>query len=302
MALQFDPQILSEKVSAYFVQQSLFAGMMGLGMPSNGAMDAPSSFFNMFNELQGKDGDTVTVPFYAKLALAAEKMVAGTPLTPEVLADNKIAVTIAKYGKAVSINFNEKWKVNSSWQDEAARQIGNLLAQKLDDEALVILDSTAGIPGSVQVDHSTVSISYQKIQETLVAGFGDRFMEANVLIIHSAQHPTLLNDPKFVNADFTNAVGARTAQSIVGKIGNLFVIINDQISFTGAPGSEVYKNYICKPETVGLARKKMMDFEDDRDILKQQDILVSTLDAGLAPLHARYSADDKRAIELLIKA
>jgi len=296
MALLFDPQVLSEKVQAYFVQKSLFAGMTGLGLPQ-GMDEVPAGFFNVFDQLKGKDGDTVTIPFYAKMANPATVMVSGTPLVPEALADNKIAVSISKYGKAVEIYFNDEWKIESSWQDEASRQIAQLLAEKFDADALTILDSTAGTPGSVQVDKSGAVLGYNAIQEALVEGFGDRFTEANVLMIHSAQHPSLLNDPKFVNADFASSVGARTAASVVGKIGNLYVIINDQIASSGTP--LVYKNYICKPETVGLARKQMVEFEADRDVLAQKDILVATLDAGLAPLHARYSTDDKRAIELL---
>ena len=46
----------------------------------------------------------------------------------------------------------------------------------------------------------------------------------------------------------------------------------------------------------------MVKFEDDRSIEYQRDLLAATLDMGMAPLHARYSADDKRAVEMLIKA
>ena len=38
------------------------------------------------------------------------------------------------------------------------------------------------------------------------------------------------------------------------------------------------------------------------DILSQKDVLVATTDMGVVSMHAKTSSDDKRVIELLVKA
>lgn len=259
------------------INPEVMAGMISATLPKKIKF---STIARVDTTLQGRAGNTITVPKYAYIGDAVD-VAEGEAMDTTVLTATTTEATVKKAGKAVEITDEALLSGYGDPAGQAAMQLGMAIASKIDEDAYNAL-----LGASLVYDGSAKAISYEGIVEAN-AKFGDESDEAmdKVMYIHPDQEVTIRKDPNFI--DRNKFGGEVMATGVIGKIAGIQIRKSKRVKFA----ENIYYNPIVilstadpneDPAADGGANedyaltiylKRDAALESDRDILKKTNVL-----------------------------
>lgn len=186
-------------------------------------------FAKLDTTLQGRAGDTVTVPAFAYIGDAvdvAEGVECGTTL----LTATSTNFTIKKAMKAVTLTDEAVLSGYGNPVGEATSQLAKAMASKVDQDAMDVMNTTA----VEDIDFQAV-ISYNGIV-SVVDMFEEEVQSEKVMFIHPKQVTQLRLDPDFISADkYDNAVIMRGE---IGMVAGVRIVPSKRVAVDGG-------SYVC---------------------------------------------------------
>jgi N4-gp56 family major capsid protein len=236
-------------------------------------------FATVYNNLVGKPGDTIHFPKWGTLSEATD-LTEATAMGTEVLGTSDVSAVIKEIGKAVEISDTAVLTAIGDPISEAARQLGIVIANKVDSDIKAELEST-----TLAVDYSATGvIDYNAIVQAL-AQFGENYDDILALVVHSKQAADLLKDSNFINAAAFGQPVMVNGYAAIGKVAGIPVVISDRITkTTGTP--DTYTALLLRKNAVALAYKRQLKIEQDRDILKRTTVIAGTMHYAVKLLDA----------------
>ena len=281
--LTFEPKIWQDHIEGYFDQKLVYGAFAYV----------PEEEYIPHSLKEG--GLTVNFPFFNKIN-DAEKPEEDESLTVDKLTDGNFTAVVAEYGKAVGWKKKAIRKSSASKDriyKEARMQIARVLAERLDndlrDESNLAENYADGFLAVAAADVMNV----KNLMRGQVIAFGDHSEDAEVVFMHSLQYLDYVTDATtgFIKADandpfyFVKGFKGRVNQGLV-------IIVNDNVvKVANIDGKAAYKALIHKEKSYGFLPAEEMDFEEDKDILARQEVLVATQWYAVKSFHAK-KADD----------
>ncbi|MGL4801481.1 MAG: N4-gp56 family major capsid protein [Cetobacterium sp.] len=250
---------LGQTKIANMINPQVMADMINAELPAKIKI-APMAI--MDRTLQGRAGNTITVPTYAYIG-EAEDVAEGVAMGTTVLTASTTTATVKKAGKAVEITDEA---VLSGYGDpigEASRQLGMSIADKIDNDSMVALNG-----GSLTYDGVAAAISYAGIVNA-VDKFDEEDQEPKVVFVHPKQVTQLRLDADFKDI---NKYPLQTVMTgVIGEIAGCQVVPSRRVKLNA--GSTGYVNPIMKAGALTIYLKRDVELETDRDILKKTTVL-----------------------------
>lgn len=234
--------------------------------------------------LQGRAGDTVTLPKFAYIGDAAD-VAEGEAIPLEQMATSTTQVSVKKAGKGVELTDES---VLSGYGDpigEATKQLGMSIANKIDNDILTTLDT---ITPAMTVGDGTAVLSADLVADALVK-FGEDIDGEKVLMIAPGQLAQLRKSEDWIKA--TDIGADILIKGTVGMIHGCQVVLSNKIKAAGG----AYTNYIIKPGALSIYLKREIQIETDRDIIHKTTVITADKH------YTTHIADDAKAIKMKAK-
>lgn len=253
--------------------------------------------------LVGQPGEKIVFPKFNYIGDAVD-LAETESIVPEKLTMTDSEATIKEAGKGVEIT--DKAVLTSVGQpmSETQRQLATSIARKLDKDIRqaaeeVITSVEAGVdhrgnarPGSspLIVDATNEPFSWG-LFTAAAALFGDEYdpSEIAAVVLHSAQHIALMNDPKFQSVD-TFGPGAVIMRGQVGRIGSVPIVVSDQATATQSADAtpvDRVRALIVKRGSLAINYKRRPIVETDRDILARSTVVTTNVHYGTKRVNDR---------------
>lgn len=232
------------------------------------------------DELVGVPGDSVNFPKFNYIG-DADDLVEGVAMETTKLTMSDSKATIREAGKAVELTDNAVLTAIGRPNDQARNQLGLSISRKIDKDIRAAAELV--VTGAADPNDNTAPLSVTVAGPfswaAYTAGtalFGDEYDPADLagIVIHSAQHTALLNDPNFQSADKFGA-GAVILRGQVGAIGSVPVFLSDRATTTD--NGATVRALIIKKGAIQLKYKRRPVVESDRDILKRTNIITTNV-------------------------
>lgn len=265
----FDPQVVADIIDTKLTSNMVFAPLAMID-----------------RTLEGRAGDTVTLPTYGYLG-AAVSVSEGYDIPLSKLTQTTTSVKVGKFGKAIQITDEA---VLSSYGDalgEATRQISLSIDDALDNALLAALAANSASEQNYTTSGSTVALEPEDIPLAL-AKFGEDIDDAKTLLVTPDFYAKLVGKPAATNWIPASEIAADV--KIRGAVGMAFgcqVVVTNRLVTSG-------NLYIVKPNTLAVFMKRNTLIEADRDILNQSTVLAGSLIA------APYLLNPKGMIKLSV--
>lgn len=227
----------------------------------------------MQTDLQGRPGNTITVPMWGDNTDAVD-LAEGA--TGEV--DNLQAYSFQATVKKIVKNYGITDEAVLSGYGNPVGEIGDkmlvALAQKIDNDCLELFKTDAKIEaispegGSkkevMNMNHTKVkALTVEELGKAQAQFFGEDLGEAQVLIVAPKEYESLRRDPAFsINKDQASAINI---SGVVGSIYNASVIISNKLT-------DKNMAIIVKPGAFGIELKRGTNVETERDVLAKKTI------------------------------
>lgn len=223
--------------------------------------------------LQGRPGDTITVPRYEYIGDAAD-IAEGVACETVKLSASTTSVKVKKAMKAVELTDEAVLSGYGNPQGEATTQLSKAIASKEDLDALeALVDESA-----VQLIHdgSAAQIGYAGIVDA-IDKFGEEVNSEKVIFVHPKQVTKLRKDSDFISADKYDNKVMMTGE--IGKIANCRVVSTTRVPLSNG----IYLNPIVKlsndneseddAAAVTIYIKRKVNVETERDTLARKTIV-----------------------------
>lgn len=244
----FNPQVVADIVDTKLTDNMVFAPLARLDYT-----------------LQGRAGNTVTLPFYSYIG-AASSVSEGYDIGIRKLTQSTSAVTIVKYGVAVQLTDEAVLSGYGDPLGEAATQIATSIDDALDNALLAALAANSASEQNYTTSDASTALAPADIPLAL-AKFGE----------DNDGQKALLVDPDFyaklVGSDWVPASEIAADIRIRGAVGMAYgcqVIISNRLKTAG-------NLYIVKPGALAVFMKRGSMIESDRDILNQSTVLAGSI-------------------------
>jgi N4-gp56 family major capsid protein len=225
--------------------------------------------------LQGKAGDTLTIPTYAYIGDAAD-VAEGADIPVAQLSATSVDVKVKKAGKGVQISDEAVLSGYGDPAGEAVDQLKTSIASKVDADIIGVLRAIDGdmvYEDSGHLDKSILAAGLQK--------FGENIEGTKVLLCNSESYVGFLADSSWIPA--SEIAAEIVVEGAVGSILGCQVVISDRLTYNEA--------FVVKPGALGLLLKRDTLVETDRDIINKSTVM--TADKHYAP----YLYDASKAIQ-----
>lgn len=228
------------------------------------------------NTLEGKPGNTITVPQFNYIG-DAEDVAEGVTAGTAQLTASSTNVTVKKAVKVVEITDEAKLSGYGDVESEATAQLTKSVASKLDADAM---DVITGDGVQLKFDGKSKVISYAQIVDA-VDTFGEELNTEKVIFVNPAQVGTLRKDADFIAADSYANGGKTVFNGEGGRIANCRVVPSKKVVKDATNG--VYNCPIIKLQNddeteddtpaVTIYLKRGVSLEFDRDVKAKKDII-----------------------------
>ena len=228
-------------------------------------------FARIDNTLQGKPGDTITVPQYKYIG-DAEDVAEGIECGTVLLTADSTQATVKKAMKAVELTDESVLSGYGNPVGEATSQLAKSIASKMDNDAIdAVTDED-----QIQLKYKAEGIiCYNEIAKA-VDKLLEEFNSEKAMIIHPMQVTQLRLDPNFISADkYDNSV-MMTGE--IGKICNCRIVASRKIQAKDG----YYLNPIIKlnndadteddAPAITIYMKRGVNLETERNTLKRTTI------------------------------
>lgn len=229
-------------------------------------------FAKIDTTLQGRPGDTITVPQYAYIGDAedvAEGVAAGTVKLSATTKEYKVK----KAMKAVELTDEAVLSGYGNPVGETNNQLGKAIASKVDVDAMEALQGA-----QLTYDGSAKAISYEGIVDAIDV-FDEEVNTEKVIFVNPKQVTVLRKDANFISADKYPGNVVMTGE--IGKIANCRVVASKKVPLDGGSA-----NYLCpivklnqdnetEDETAALTiyLKRNVNVETERETLARKTII-----------------------------
>ena len=257
LANMINPEVMSEMISAK-VEKKV----------------AIIPFAKMDTTLQGRAGNTITIPVFGYIG-DASNVEEGASIGASALTTTDKQFTVAKIGKGVDLTDEAILSGYGDPVGEANKQLAMAISQKIDQDAI---DALYG--ASLKFDGVANKISYAGIVDA-IDKFEEEFNTEKVMFIHPKQLSQLRKDADFTSADKYVNGNYIAVNGEVGKIANCRVVVSKRIkeddTHAGYVNPIVKINFDTETEESAAALtiflKKGVAVETDRDIDKQVNMI-----------------------------
>ena len=229
-------------------------------------------FAKIDDTLQGRPGDTITIPAYAYIGDAEDVAEGAKAGTVKLTATTKIA-KVKKVMKAVTITDEAVLSGYGNPVGQANNQLALSVASKVDNDCL---DEVLKATTKTHDLSSTAPISYEGVVDAIDL-FDEEENAEKVMFISPKQVTQLRKDPNFISAD--KYPGHTIVSGEIGKICNTRVVTSKKIVLKS---STHYVNPIIKLEedletedeapAVTIFLKRNVNLETERDTLTRTTI------------------------------
>ena len=227
-------------------------------------------FARVNTTLQGRPGNTITIPVFGYIGDAAN-VAEGASIGAEALTTTDKQFTVKKIGKGVDLTDEAILSGYGDPVGEANRQLAMAISQKIDQDAIDSLYT-----GSLQYNGIASKISYAGIVDA-VDVFGEEYNTEKVIFVHPKQVSQLRKDADFTSADKYANGNYIAVNGEVGKIANCRVVVSKRVKedsgHTGYINPIVKLNFDTETEentpALTIFLKKGVAVETGRDIDKQ---------------------------------
>lgn len=228
--------------------------------------------------LEGRAGNTITVPTYAFIGeAAAVNEGADIPLTQ--LSETTDTATIIKLGKAVQITDEAALSGYGDPIGEAANQIALALDGGNDTK---IYDILHAITGAYLHTAAAATLSTDDINNALVK-FGENLDGVKYLFVNPADYAIIRKTTAWIPA--SEIAADATLRGVVGEIYGCRVIVSNKLTTDN-------ESFIVKEGAFRTFLKRGVNVEFDRDILNKSTVIAGDL------LAVNYLYDKAGAIRI----
>lgn len=262
----FNPQVVADLIETKLTNNMVFAPLAMIDYT-----------------LQGRAGNTVTLPFYSYIG-AASSVSEGYDIPITKLTQSTSSVTIVKYGKAVQITDEAVLSGYGDPLGEAAMQVALACDDALDNALLSALAANSASESNYTTSASS-GLAPTDIPLAL-AKFGEDIDDQKVLLVTPDFYAQLVGQPASTNWIPASEIAANI--KIRGSVGMAYgcqVVVSNRLTTAG-------NLYIVKPRTLAVFIKRGVMVETDRDILNQSTVLAGSI------LAAPYLLNPKGMIKL----
>ena len=259
-----NPEVMTDMISATLPKKIKFSRIAGVD-----------------TTLEGREGDTVTIPKYAYIG-DAEDVAEGVALGTVSLTATTTKVTVKKAGKATEISDEAILSAHGDTVGESVNQLAMAVASKIDDDCVKALNTA-----TLKYDGSAGAISYEGIVKAidLLEDESDTPV-SKVIFVHPKQVTQLRLDADFRDLNkypmpviMTGAIGSIAgAQVIVSKrvttdeSGNYVnpIVVVDTADPNEATTAD---KFATSSPALTIYLKRAVNVETDRDILKSTNVI-----------------------------
>lgn len=203
LAQLIDPEVLADMISAKIPKKIRVAPIAKVD-----------------DTLVGVPGDTVTVPAYGYIG-DAEDVAEGVDVTITAMSTTTKQAKVKKAMKGVSLTDESVLGAHGNPVGEAANQLANSVAAKVDNDCMDALQGATLI-----YDGSAAKVSYNGIVDA-IDKFEEEFNSEKVMYVHPEQLTTLRKDSQFISADKYEAGVAVSGE--IGKIANTHIVVSKKV-------------------------------------------------------------------------
>ncbi|GAB6066020.1 hypothetical protein JCM9492_11120 [Aquifex pyrophilus] len=268
------PEVVSEIAVSVVVEKTALV-QSGVAVPDYGRIDLT------------KGGDTIRIPFIPDFTGDAEVLQEGTALTPAGFTAGEDVGVVCRRGKAWAYTTIAEIASGKDINQIIGERLGRFWAKVYDKSLLSVLKGA--LPNTHKNDVSQqeygqpdITIDLNKIIDTLQL-LGDNADNVEVVVMHSKVYTDLLkaNLVQFPNSQTTDQL---IRQGEFGTILGRRIIVSDATTVEaytlddGSGNTETryrYYTYFCQPGAMYFAFQREVMTEQDKDILAQQNYLVS---------------------------
>ena len=259
-----NPEVMTDMISATLPKKIKFSRIAGVD-----------------TTLEGREGDTVTIPKYAYIG-DAEDVAEGVALGTVSLTATTTKVTVKKAGKATEISDEAILSAHGDTVGESVNQLAMALASKIDDDCVKALNTA-----TLKYDGSAGAISYEGIVKAIDLLEDESDTPASkVIFVHPKQVTQLRLDADF--RDLNKYPMPVIMTGAIGSIAGAQVIVSKRVT---TDGSNNYVNPIVVVDTADpneattadkfatsspaltIYLKRAVNVETDRDILKSTNVI-----------------------------
>ena len=200
-----NPQVMADMISATLPSKIKFSPIAGVD-----------------TTLEGRAGNTITVPKYGYVGSAVE-VAEGVQMDTTQMSTTTTTATVKKVGKAVEITDEAALSGYGNPVGEAARQLTMSIADKVDYDLYYALAGATTVYSAV-----SAPISYKKLVSANAQFDDENESTSKILFIAPAQEEKLLLDSDFIAADRIKADVA--IDGYVGKIAGMNVVKSKKVT------------------------------------------------------------------------
>ena len=227
-------------------------------------------FAKMDTTLEGRAGNTITIPVFGYIGDAAN-VEEGASIGASELTTTDKQFTVKKIGKGVDLTDEAILSGYGDPVGEANKQLAMSISQKIDQDAIEALYGA-----SLKYDDISNKISYAGIVDA-IDKFEEEFNTEKVIFVHPKQVSQLRKDSDFTSADKYVNGNYIAVNGEIGKIANARVVVSKRVkeddTHAGYVNPIVKINFDTETEESASALtiflKKGVAVETDRDIDKQ---------------------------------
>lgn len=201
-----NPQVMADMISATLPSKIKFSPIAGVD-----------------TTLEGRAGNTITVPKYGYVGSAVE-VAEGVQMDTTQMSTTTTTATVKKVGKAVEITDEAALSGYGNPVGEAARQLTMSIADKVDYDLYYALAGATTVYAAV-----SSPISYSKLVSANAQFDDENESTSKILFIAPAQEEKLLKDSDFIAADRIKADVA--IDGYVGRIAGMNVVKSKKVTF-----------------------------------------------------------------------
>ncbi len=211
-------------------------------------------FMEVDRTLQGRAGDTLTLPKYAYIGMADDLGEGETMETRAISADT-VDVKVKKVAVAVEITDEAIMNHYGDVVNEIGRQLLMSIADKIEDDCFEEL-------GKAKLSAAAGTFSKEALLDAQLQ-FGEDLEEGMVVFVRPEEFNILRKDADFVHIE----AGARIVSGHYGKVFGVDIVVSKRV-----PAG---KAFLVKRGALALIAKQNCHCEQDRNILNMTNVFTA---------------------------
>ena len=260
LANLFNPQVVGDRINKKLFDYIRFAPLA-----------------RVYNNLEGRPGSTVTLPFYNSIG-AATLVGEGQDIPISQLTESTVSVTISKYAKGVQITDEAVLSAYGDPIGEAVDQIAQSIGQAYDNAMLAAMGTSA----DANMTTAAAALTADGIASALTL-FGEDIDGDKVILVSPAGYETIRKANGWIPG--TEVAANLIIRGTVGMIHGCQVVVSNKLIAANA-------SYIVKPGALAIYNKRSILVETDRDIINKSTVITADRHAAV------YVLDKSKLIKM----